>query len=612
MLCVLMSSLTATTKPRSDQRRVTINWALVACVALPLIAVLPTFGDGIIVGADSLIHLHRIPAMHLLLSEGVWYPRWVSYFHLGYGYPIFNFYAPGAAYVGAAFSLLGFSEAAAYTLTCALSGVLGSLGMYALARRFFPVTPALLAAALWVFAPSRLFEFWVTGSPAQMLSTALLPWLLWGMVKAAYEATLRSIAAVALPLAGIVMTHQPTMFISALLAAPAALVLPAWAARRATNRVSLLRRYAILGAGLALGAALSMIYLLPVFAELQYVRASQEAGDNVDMLRRSFLQVADLFAFPLRLDQTDYHPDSSETLGLVGGVLCVLGAAALLARRRLLGAALLAALGFTLFMMLDLSLPVWLNLPLFRQLRFPVRFMRAGAVLVALLGAASLLLLPRRWINLGAWVALGAALLQAMPMIAPHRNFTPVPDLTAVDEIEMEMAQHNWGATSYGEFTPLFGERAPYDAPGDLDRYRSRPFEIRVQRVEPDGAQVNPLGDTDYQIELPEAGTITFRQFYFPGWSAALDGSPAPLRPEPEFGLMTLDLPAGEHTVHLQYTGTTAQGAGALITLLAAGVLVVCVARRRGEKRATSDTPSEQGFARSLAFAAVGVALVNL
>src|SRR6266571_3739128 len=50
----------------------------------------------------------RVFEMNKSLGDGMFPVRWVSDLGYGYGYPIFNFYAPLAYYVGGIANLVGF------------------------------------------------------------------------------------------------------------------------------------------------------------------------------------------------------------------------------------------------------------------------------------------------------------------------------------------------------------------------------------------------------------------------------------------------------------------------------------------------------------------------
>ncbi len=609
------------------RRKLDPGWLTAAL--LPLIGILPTLGSGVIDTADGPLHVQRIYAMGVLLSQGNLWPRWVPWFHLGYGYPVFNFYPPGVFYLGGLLTRIGVTAMAAFTAVAALAWIAGSIGMYGLARRFLPGRAAILAAMLWAYAPSRLFEVWDQGSLPQMLAAAMIPWLLLAILSAASKPTRRSVVAIAVPLAVMILSHQPMTFISALYVGPLALLAPLWAARQ--DRRSLIRRYAAALGGVALGAGLTAIFLLPLALELRYVSAASGAADTVNTLISNFLKPQTIFMQPPAADLTDLRYELPTTLGLVGGLLAIPGILALIRRRQwLLLAALTGALGLTLVMLVQPSLPIWLAIPYFRQLRFPERFLRMGAVLIALLGGASILLLPRRVQIVGLAAGLLIALVGALPMIYPNQRFLPWHDLTAKDEIDFENTTHTWGTTSYDEFDPIWGQGIPLNDAPEHDDYVTTPTRVVVLRVDMakygDILQQEQLDPQSVRVTLQQPFPVRFHQYYFPGWTATLDGQPAPIVPDARFGLITVNTPPGEHVIALAYTGTPEQTAGAWMTLACIVVAFLLLPHPRpasrgergedaSENRLDADSLSQPHLPRKVALgvgaAVAAFALVN-
>lgn len=536
------------------------------------------FGDGLANAADAPFHAHRIYALARLIESGDLYPRWAPYFHLGYGYPIFTYYAPGATHIGAWLHLLGFDVISAYTLTTVLAWCIGSVGMWLLARRFLPTAAALLACILWVYAPSRFFEFWWQGSLAQIVSTSFIPFLFFGILLTRRAPKLRNCLWIALPLAAIILTHTPTTYIVCQFAMPcillAALCGRSW--RAAASRL----RYMLVG--LALGAGLSAIFWLPVAAELSYVKIAGELRDTVDFLRHGFLSLPEIASLPQKVDSNDATLLMSRTLGLVGIVLSALGVLALVLRRRVaLALLLLAGMIAAILMTMELSLDVWLTMPGFRNLRFPSRIIRLGALFVALLGASSALLLPARWRTAGALALSAAVIWQALPIMHPRDDDRAWRELSAKDEIAMEHAERNWGTTAYNEYLPVWGSAIPFDLPLDLDSYAADPLRIRVYRSDIERRQdaVSYQYLADNQILITVAGkavTLRLRQFYMPGWRLTVDGLPYPFQADDHFGLIEFRLPEGIHLLRLDYAGTPVQHLAAVISVASfAGWLLI-------------------------------------
>lgn len=588
----VLPSTTPQQRLKSWWARIDMGW--LAAALLPLVGILPTIGEGIARTADGPLHVQRIYAMTTLLQNGVIWPRWIPWFHVGYGYPVFNFYPPGTFYLGGLLGLLGISAPVAFTLLTALAWVLGSLGTYGLARRFLPGTGALLVVALWAYAPSRLFEVWDQGSLPQIMAAALVPWVLWMLVRAAFEPSRRNAAALAVVLAGMVFSHQPITLLAALFVAPAAVILPWWAGRRSNhlntetdmiNHVLTWKRYLCVFGGLALGGGFVAIFLIPLALELKYVQAARQAPDVIPYLISGFLQPSQLFIQPPAVDLTDMRFEMPETLGLIGGILSIIGLVGLLRRKKYAVAGLLVlALGFSIFMMLRVSLPVWEAVPFMAQLRFPSRLLRLGAVFIALLGGSAVLLIPERWRAALMTVGIVVIIAAALPLVYPNEEFINWPNLSPLDEVHMEQTELNWGTTSYDEFNPIWGEKPGWDQSIEPETYITDPLRIFVNRLDmirqyPD-LQVEELGGTHYHITVSSARMVRFRQFYFPGWTATLDGQPAVIYPEDEIGQIAMDVPAGEHEIVLAYTGTTEQTLGAVVTLLCVAVAVWLVAKR--------------------------------
>lgn len=591
------------------------DWGLVVAALLPLIAILPTFGDGIVNGADAQFHTHRIHAMSELLGSGNLWPRWVTYFHLGYGYPVFNFYAPGATYIGGMIELLGFSTVTAYTLVNALAWMIGSIGTYRLARTFLPIPAALLAAMLWVYAPSRFFEFWWQGSLAQTVSAAFIPYLFYGIVNTSRKPTLKASLSIAIPCAGIALSHTPMTYITGLFAAPFTILLLIWQYR--LQRREAIKQAIHIGSGVLLGLGLSTIFLLPMLVELPHIRAASEAPDTVSYLTSNFLRQNDLFVFPQAIDRTDLRLDMPRTLGLIGGILSIIGILGLIRHRKYaLALLLMSGLVLVIFMTIESSLDIWLTIPYFRQLRFPERFLRVGAVIVAVLGGCSLLLISRRWQIPVAGIAMAFVLIQALPIIQPGTDFVNWDNVSPSDEIDMEVTQHNWGTTAYDEFEPIWGDIVPYDPPPDYTAYDHDPFRIPVKETDtinlfPTLQADEPTGNR-VTITLTEPLPVRFRQYYFPGWTATVNGESIEVYPDEQFGLLAIDLSDGEHTVELTYSGTPIQHIATIITAMTIATVIIIAYRTR---RTSVETQAEENLSPRAATpfisVIIGFAVIN-
>ena len=560
---------------------------MILAIVIPVIGLLPMFGSGLANAADAPFHAHRIFALARLIESGDLYPRWVPYFHLGYGYPVFNYYAPGATHIGAWLHLLGFNVVTAYTLTTVIAWCIGSAGIWMLARRFMPASAACLACILWVYAPSRFFEFWWQGSLAQIVATSFIPFVFYGILLARRKPNLRNSFWIAFPTAAIILTHTPTTYIVSIFVLPfclaSAFCSKSWRAAA--------RRLFFIGIGLALGAGLSAIFWLPVAAELSYVRIGGELRDTVDFLSHRFLSLNEIVSLTQIIDSNDATLLMSRTLGLVGAILSGLGAAALLIHRRFgLAIVLLAGLVATILLTMELSLDFWLTMPGFRNLRFPGRMIRLAALFVALLGASTLLLLPARRRMLATIATSALVIWQALPFMHPRDDDRVWLALSAKDEIEMEFAERNWGTTAYNEFLPIWGAATSFDLPKNLETYVTSPLQIYVYGPDferhADFVSYQYLADDRISVTISgKPLTLRLRQFYMPGWQLTVDGKSYPFEADEQFGLIQLRLPAGAHMLQLNYVGTPIQRLAAAISLASVGACILILRRSKSSPR---------------------------
>ena len=136
-----------------------LDYGLLLALILPLFAIVPLLTHaGLPNTADGPAHLMRQVELNQAWQEGNFYPRWGTDLAFGHGMPIFS-YAPPALYqLTQFFHLFGLPLDEAMKAVLIFDFLLYSLGMFLFARRLFGPYPALLAAALYVYAPYRLRE----------------------------------------------------------------------------------------------------------------------------------------------------------------------------------------------------------------------------------------------------------------------------------------------------------------------------------------------------------------------------------------------------------------------------------------------------------------------
>src|SRR5512143_2274959 len=126
-------------------RRFDLN--LITILIVVVIAALPFLTrPGLPRHTDLELHVFRAAEYGEVLRDGILYPRWAPDFYYGYGYPIFNYYAP-FTYALASLLAIPVGIVAGVKGVILLAFFLAAIGMYYFARRHFSSTAGVIAAA---------------------------------------------------------------------------------------------------------------------------------------------------------------------------------------------------------------------------------------------------------------------------------------------------------------------------------------------------------------------------------------------------------------------------------------------------------------------------------
>lgn len=571
---------------RIGRSRVTLALAA-AIIALPAVWLIITRGVPAIAD-DTPVHLMRLFVFDLHVRQGEWLPRWLPELYTGYGYPLFNFYAPAMYFVAETLHLSGLGQAAAYGWSYVLAVLFGAVGaaflasdLYAspvksggadgapLASRPSPLPafwPGLLAAAAYTYTTYLLANVFVRGAFGEIGAQALLPWLFWALRRMmTARRPLPSLVLGATLLALLVMTHTITFLLALPWLAGYAVVLAL--ALRDTGRPAWKLLAAPVAAAL-LAALLSAVVWLPQLLE----RGSlSESAWSTALVLDNLWRWSDFVDLDLRFravdgGQTPYQLSAIQALLLLAGLI--------LARRRTgewwywvavaAGCALLLS---------PLSAPLWANVNALAVIQFPWRLLSIMGLAVAVIGAGAVTALPTASAR-----AIAATVLIAFIVITQAPRPGETPFLTAAGDIDLTLAAVNrfeqaepaYGAGYDDEFLPRWADLAALQSPAPpLPEVETN---VRASSAMTPGIGANVTSDGAAPLAL------TLSQFYFPGWQVALDGGTAQAaQPDATTGLLSVAVPAGEHTVAFERTTTAPARAGTILAILGLTVLVLAL-----------------------------------
>ena len=560
-------------------RRWDRSWLAVLAVALLALWPLLSRHD-LPQNTDAELHIFRLAELSRVIRTGVFYPRWAPNFYLGYGYPIFNYYAPLSYYLGLPVELLpGLDAVDGVKFVLLLSLLAGAVGTFGFVRPHWGGPAGLVAAAAYTYAPYIQFvDPHARGDLAEVLALGLAPLIFWAGDHFLRHGGWRSWGATALLTAAVVTSHN-------LLSLVFFALLLAWACWQFSLDVDRARVGWLLAA-LALGVGLAAFFWLPVALEREAINLSTLLGageqDNFDF-RNHYLGWRELLAPSARLDWGATEPEFLFNLGLMQWLLALVAIIGLLAGRakewRRLTFVALAA-GGLVFMMLPISEPVWDLLPLIEFLQFPWRLLGPVAFLLAILAAAATQILGQ-WLPRLPWsgLHLGLILILAWPLSQPP----PWPAEFGATDMRAVAARERsgyWlGTTSTSDFVPVTVDQIPRAQETVYAGLQANGPVDRVNRATlPQGTTVLDEQLTAlhyrYQIAGEKAFPLRLFIFAFPGWEARVDGVPVETelgRPE---GFLVVPVPAGDHTVDVAFRDTPARQAAWVLTALALLALI--------------------------------------
>jgi hypothetical protein len=564
---------------------------LILVLLICLIAIWPFLSrPGLPHETDAELHIYRLAELSRLVRGGEFYPRWAPNFYFGYGYPIFNYYAPLSYYLALPFELLPGVDPVAAIKAVFVGTLLGAaLGMYGFMRDNWGRAAGYVAAAAFVYAPYiQYVDPHARGDVAESVSFGVFALALWAVDRLRRSPSAANWVASVLLVAGLVLSHNlmAMVFFAFLLAWALWQIIAARVGGDGTEGT----QWHTLPA-LFLGVGLAAFFWLPVALEQDAVNLSTLIGDGGHFdFRNHFLSISRLFGATALLDWGATESAFTLNLGIAQWLLALVGGTAVLvgkARWRSRGLFFVVAALVLLFLMLPLSIPVWETIPLLPYMQFPWRLLGAMAAVLAVLsgiginalanfrvangrgtGGATSTQENRPWLPA---LAIAIILFLALPLaeVAP---WAPEPWNTsarAVSEIER---RGRWlGTTSTADFVPATVDTIPRPADQLLaDFAAERPLD-RVNRASlPEGVtveteRVSPL-HTRYRVRSDNPFLLRLFQFDFPGWVARIDGEKVESelgRPE---GFLVVPVPEGEHVVEVEFMETAERRAAWLVS----------------------------------------------
>ncbi|OGG16131.1 hypothetical protein A3D05_04505 [Candidatus Gottesmanbacteria bacterium RIFCSPHIGHO2_02_FULL_40_24] len=536
---------------------------LITVLVLSYFSVRPVFIKGYFP-----VHDDTQPARVLVMSEqlrkGIFPVRLVDRLGYGYGYPLFNFYAPLPYYLGSLFHLAGFSLIFSVKLMFAFGVILAAVFMYLLAVEIAGSFFAAAAAVFYLYAPYHAVNVYVRGAVGEYYAYAFLPLLGLGILRVIKSSAgksdhrIRPVLPLILGLAGILLSHN----IFGLVTLYLLIILILYGLYRQLRKKGGCHLMQIL-MNMALGIGLSAFFILPAFLESHFTRvAGLSAGSNSYDLH--FISLFQLWDSPWGFGGSvpGLNDGMSFKIGKLHLLIAVLGLIRFIflgpknpksAAKKFLVPASLFLFLLSVFFMLPVSSFLYRLLPYMNFIQYPWRFLNIS------LFALSLGIAPLFYNMKNKFQAISAFLIIFSIQGVNLKYFNP-RTVHPFDEADYKNPVNLKFTISRisDEYLPP-GINIPQtarDLPGS-----SLPATPEMPVYELTGTTVFKK----FMVDKKETGPVVTKMAYFPGWQAKIDSSA--VRVVNREGLIALHVPAGKHILELEFKNTPVRFTGNAISI---------------------------------------------
>ncbi len=537
---------------------------------------------------DAELHIYRLAELSRLIRAGELFPRWAPNFYYGYGYPIFNYYAPLTYYLGLLIDFLPILGAVEAVKSLFILGLVGAgVGLYGYIRDLWGQAAGIIGATLYVYAPYILYvDPHARGDLAEAFSFALFPVALWSLDRLRRLPSTWSWLAAVFTVAAVVLSHN-------LMAMVFAGILIGWVLWQAIIREDTLPLAIKTGLdyrllkwrlplALGLGVLMAAFFWLTVALEQDAVNLMSLVGDDSHFdFRKNFLDFGQLLSLPTLLDWGATEPNFNLApglpqllLGLFGVLVVIFGRV----RQRNQAAFFALVLGLLLFLLLPISALVWEFVPFLPFIQFPWRLLGPLAAVLAILGGvgsdALIARLPAKFRGFLLIAVIMVVLLISLVLIQVPPWSAEFGPTSAARVLQEELAGRWLGTTSTADFVPSTVDIIPRPQKSIKDDIlNARPIDRVNRQTLPSGVrvesqQLSPL-HFRYEIEGDTAFPLRLSLFDFPGWHVEVDGRIIRTELARPDGFIMVPLPEGSHTVDVSFGTTPARNLSVAISMAA-------------------------------------------
>ncbi|MDP3994464.1 MAG: 6-pyruvoyl-tetrahydropterin synthase-related protein [bacterium] len=538
---------------------------LVLLLSLPAVRYLFVHG---FFGVSDDLHIGWLYEMDRAVKMLQFPPRFVPDLSFAFGYPLFNFVYPLPFYIGELFHLVGFSLVNSVKLVFGLSIPFSMYFMYRFLKEYLSGELALAGSVLYVYVPYRAVEIFVRGTIGEIVAFILFPLVMLSFTQLTKEKVSRRwIGITALSVAALILSHN----IMAYMFMPFALL---FLVARIVWLVKDKKRVIIRSiTGLLLGLLTSIYFWFPAINEsgLMHYDTVFNFYDHFATLKQF---ITPYFGYGASVPGP--YDTMSFYMGWVGLLLVLVALIQFIVKFKkfskevkILFVWAVVVFFASIFMMNHRSAFLWRNLPLLPYFQFPWRF------LSMITFCTPIFLLAFSKYKFGKIISFVVIVLA---ILLNFNYFKTSEYLGREDEYYLNRYIPALAASvEYGETSEEY-LRLPKNTSTRPSKVYPRAYSDTdaVKNIE----EINAL-DATISTDFTEEFTLNYNKYYYPGWSAKIDGKKTPIVPGEPYGQITLLVPSGTHEVRVYYRESSKRLIFDLVSLAGFGVVVFIIIKKK-------------------------------
>lgn len=487
-------------------------------IVFSFISIIPLLHKGFYLSDDGEWMIIRFSAFHQALVSGQFPVRFLPRLYQGYGYPVANFLYPGFMYMAEIPRLLKISFADSIKIVLFFSMISSSIFTFLWLSKRFDKIAAFFGSLIFLYTPYHLFDIYKRGSVGEILSFAILPFVMWNIERG-------DIFWMSVGISMLLIAHNTQAIIFGT-------IIGLYLVMKFLDNRNKKMFYKYICA-IIFGFGISSFFWLPAIGDLKYTNFSN-------------IQVSD-------------YRDYFVSLDLIGISTVLIFITSLLIKIKnksnLRYSILFLLLGVSsVFLSLSISSPIWKILPS-NIIQFPFRLLSIAAVASAFLFSEILNVLNTRNKYILGIIVLFVALISSRRYLGPSQY---------VDRQEGYYSTNQDSTTVQNEYLPKWVDVRPQiESVNKVDVTSGN-----LSLTKANGSKFM------FSVDSDKASDVTVHTFYFPGWGAIVDGKRENLSID-KYGQMHVSLTKGVHFITVYFSETPFRAFADVLSLATLMTLVI-------------------------------------